>query len=155
MNCALAANSIWVGISRARFAGVTAHVWGVGVEERLAGDLRDRKFLSFSASLARGWGAYSCPRWARMPRTAPDTAETGVREGPFRHNALRTPAPRPIAASMNTPRTDGRGRTPSDRLIILSTSEVGRLSKGTSREEPPLSLFACDALARELLRTNQ
>ena len=40
----------------------------------------------------------------------PDTAETGGRESPSRHNALRTSAPRPTAASMNTLCTDGRGR---------------------------------------------
>jgi hypothetical protein len=50
------------------------------------------------------------PRWARMPREVSDTVETGVWESASRDNTLRTPAPRPAAASMSTPCTDGRSR---------------------------------------------
>ena len=48
-----------------------------------------------------------------MPRAVSYTAETGVRESLSRNNALRTPAPRPTAASMNTPHTDGRAEMDS------------------------------------------
>jgi len=56
------------------------------------------------------------PGWARIPRRVSSTAETGGRESASQDNTLRTSAPRRAAASMNTPRTDGRGRDGVRRL---------------------------------------
>ncbi len=109
-------------------------LWGGGLDPTNVKDLG----IGVSFRSAPAWHGVEAlirgPRWARMPRAVSDTAETGVWESASRHNALRTPAPRPTAASMTTLCTGGRGRDGVRRWWGGSPRPAGR--EGIA---PPLS----------------
>ena len=60
-----------------------------------------------------------------MPRAVSDTVETGGQESPSRHNALRTPAPRPTAASMSKHYRQGKAAHPNESESDICQAVVG------------------------------